>query len=150
MKLGLTDSQVASHLETTPVKVTRLGRSYASKLRKGTVVPSEFDQAFWEGVKREAEGDMKLTFISEKGFHHAWMSELKKLDGPALMSIYEASKDFLGSDPNRKFLDFPTPKGYDPLALDREVRKAIEVIGGLLDEKWRAENRPEGRKDFQT
>ena len=150
LKLGLTSSQVASHLETTPASVTKLGRSYASKLKKGEVVASEFDQTFWEGVKREAEGDMKITFVSDKGFHHAWVSELRKLDGRALMSVYESSKDFLGGDPNQKFLDFPMPKGYDPLALEREVRKAVEVVGKLLDEKWRAENSPAERVDFQT
>lgn len=56
------------------------------------------------------------------------------------MSIYESSKDFLGSDPNQKFLDFPPPKGYDPLAMDREMRKAVEVIGELLAEKWKEES----------
>ena len=90
-------------------------------------------------MKKDAEGDIKLTFLSDKGFHHAWKSELKKLDGPALMSIYEASKEFLGADPNRKFLDFPAPKGYDPLAMERELRKAVEAVGQLLEEKWREE-----------
>jgi hypothetical protein len=110
--------------------------SYESKLKEGRIVPGDLDRAFWEDVKREAEGDVKLTFLSEKGFHHAWKSELRRLDGPALMSIYESSKDFLGADPNQKFLDYPPPKGYDPLAMDRELRKAVGVIGELLAEKW--------------
>jgi hypothetical protein len=136
-QLGLTNAQLAAHFETTPAKVTSMIQSYRSKLKKGEVSPGEFDRVFWEDVKREAEGDVKLTFLSEKGFHHGWKSELEKLDGRALMSIYESSKDFLGADPNQKFLDYPPPRGYDPLAMDRELKKAVEVIGELLAEKWK-------------
>ena len=88
-------------------------------------------------MRKEAEGDVKLTFVSDRGFHHGWKSELRKLDGPALMAIYEKSKDFLNTDPNQKFLDFPRPKGYDPLAMDREIRNAVTVISELLAEKWK-------------
>lgn len=136
-ELGLTSAQVASRLEITSAKASRLAKAYASKLKSGKVAPDEFGRAFWEGVKKESEGDVKLTFVSDKGFHHSWMSELRRLDGPTLMSAYESSKDFLGSDPNQRFLDYPAPKGYDPLALEREVRKAVEKIGVLLEEKWK-------------
>jgi hypothetical protein len=136
-QLGLSNRQIAERFETTPSRVARLVKSYASKLGEGKLVASEIDRVFWEDVKREAEGDVKLTFASDKGFHHAWKSELTRLDGRALMTIYEASKDFLNADPNQKFLDFPPPKGYDPLAMDRELRKAVEVIGELLAEKWK-------------
>lgn len=138
-QLGLTFSQIAEHFETTPTRVVSLVKSYSSKLMNGEVVTGEIDREFWEDVKKEAEGDVKLTFMSDKGFHHSWKSELARLDGPALMTIYEHSKDFLGADPNQKFLDFPPPKGYDPLALDREVRKAVGIVGELLAEKWKAE-----------
>ena len=121
-KLGLTADQLAAHFDITPARAESLVASYESKLKSGKAVPGEFDRTFWEDVKKEAEGDVKLTFLSDKGFHHAWKSELVRLDGPALMSIYEASKDFVNADPNQKFLDFPPPKGYDPLALEREVR----------------------------
>jgi len=138
-RLGLALDQIAVHFVTSPESVKGLVESYEAKLRSGKVVASEIDRVFWEDVKKESEGDVKLTFLSEKGFHHAWKSELKKLDGPALMSIYESSRDFLSADPNQKFLDFPPPKGYDPLAMDREVRKAVEVLGELLGEKWNDE-----------
>ncbi len=138
--IGLSSEKIAKHFETTPSRVTRLVRSYTAKLKSGKVSPGDFDREFWENVKKEAEGDEKLTFVSEKGFHHSWKSELKKLDGRALMSIYETSRDFLNTDPNQRFLDFPPPKGYDPLAMNREVKKAVEVIGKLLDEKWRSEH----------
>lgn len=142
--MGLTPDQIASHFETTPARVRKLVKEYTLRLSRGEAVAGEIDKVFWEDVKKEAEGDVKLTFMSEKGFHHSWKSELARLDGSALMAIYEQSKDFLGADPNQKFLDFPPPKGYDPLALDREVRKAVGILGELLAEKWKSET--ESRK----
>ena len=136
-QLGLTDDQIGRHFETPPSEVAKMVSSYSSKLKSGQVASGEIDKVFWERVKKEAEGDMKLTFVSDKGFHHAWKSDLQRLDGRALMSIYEASRDFLAADPNQKFLDFPPPKGYDPLAMDREVRKAVDVLGELLEKKWK-------------
>lgn len=144
-KIGLTFEQIAAHFEIAPAEVPTLVDSYSAKLKSGDIVPSEIDRVFWEDVKKEAEGDVKLTFLSQKGFHHAWKSELEKLDGRALMSIYESSKDFLGADPNQKFLDYPPPKGYDPLAMDREMRKAVTIIGELLAKKW-DEEASTGRK----
>ena len=137
--LGLTADQLAAHFGISPAEVEALVGSYEAKLKSGKVSQGDFDRLFWEDVKKEAEGDVKLTFLSDKGFHHAWKSELRKLDGPALMTIFEASKDFVNSDPNQKFLDFPPPKGYDPLAMDRELKKAVDVIGRLLAEKWKEE-----------
>jgi hypothetical protein len=135
-RIGLSIEQIAKHFEITPAKAASLSKSYTAKLKSGEAVESEFDAVFWGDVKKEAEGDVKLTFLSEKGFHHSWKSELEKLDGPALMAIYESSRDFLGADPNQKFLDYPPPKGYDPLAMDRELKKAVKIIGDLLSEKW--------------
>jgi len=138
-QMGLTTEQLAGHFELTPAKVSTLIKSYESKLKSGKVSLGDLDRGFWEDVKKEAEGDVKLTFLSQKGFHHAWKSELQRLDGPALMSIFESSKDFLSADPNQKFLDYPPPRGYDPLAMDRELKKAVGVIGELLAEKWDSE-----------
>jgi hypothetical protein len=138
-ELGLPVTRIAAEFGVSTAKVRSMIRSYSRKLRDGRITPGSFDRTFWEDVKKEAEGDVKLTFVSEKGFHHAWKSELRKLDGPALMSIFESSKRFLDMDPNRRFLDFPVPAGYDPLALQREVKRAIEVISSLLKEKWEGE-----------
>ena len=149
-RMGLSNDQLAAHFEISSQRVAALLLSYESKLKSGDVIAGEIDKAFWEDVKKEAEGDVKLTFLSEKGFHHAWKSELGRLDGPALMSIYEASKDFLSADPNQKFLDYPPPKGYDPLAMDRELRKAVGVIGGMLAEKWNSEKSSEKTKSTKT
>lgn len=149
-RLGLTFEQISAHFETSPERVAGFVKSYESKLNSGKVTAGDVDRAFWEDVKKEAEGDVKLTFLSDKGFHHAWKSELRKLDGTALMSIYEASRDFLSADPNQKFLDYPPPKGYDPLAMDRELRKAVGVIGELLNEKWKAEGGSDKSKSAKT
>lgn len=135
-KLGLTRQEVAEHFEITAARAQRLAESYAAKLRSGEVVGDPFDSIFWEDVKKEAEGDVKVTFVSGKGVHHAWRSEIAKLDGPSLMSIYESSKDFVNADPNQRFLDFRPPAGYDPLAMEREVKKSLHVIDALLQEKW--------------
>jgi hypothetical protein len=134
--LGLSEEQIAGHFETTPRRVAELIGSYSSKLKSGKVTAGDLDRAFWDGVKREAEGDLKLTVVSDRGFHHVWRSDLGRLDGRALMAIYESSRDFLDADPNQKFLDYAPPKGYDPLAMDREVRKAVGILGELLEDKW--------------
>ncbi len=139
-KLGMKTEKVAAHFELSPEEVERLVASYSSKLKSGELVQGDFDRTFWQDVMKEAEGDVKVTFVSEKGFHHAWKSELSRLSGNSLMAIYEASKDFINSDPNQKFLDVPPPKGYDPLMMDREIRKAVGVIEELLAEKWNAES----------
>ena len=144
-KLGLSLEEIARHFETTPEIVIELANSYSVKLKHGEVTESDFDRAFWEGVRKEADGDMKLTVVSDKGFHHVWKSELDRLDGRSLMAIYESSRDFLGADPNQKFLDYSPPKGYDPLAMDREVRKAIGIIAELLESKWRESNSKEDK-----
>jgi hypothetical protein len=143
-RLGLTDEQIARHFEASPERVAELIESYSSRLRSGEVTSGALDSAFWEGVKREAEGDLRLTVVSEKGFHHVWKTELQRLDGRNLMAIYESSKDFLGADPNQKFLDYAPPKGYDPLAIEREVRKAVAILGELLEDKWK-ETEPQKR-----
>lgn len=134
-ELGVAAEQIAKNFGVTKRKVESLANSYAEKLRSRRVVPDTFDRTFWEDVKKEAEGDVKVTFVSERGIHHGWKSELRKLDGPSLMSIFEASKDFLNADPNQRFLDFEPPPGFDPLALEREVKKTVAIISDLMGEK---------------
>ena len=75
--------------------------------------------------------------MSEKGFHHSWRSDLRKLDGATLLSLFESCKNFLNLDPNARFLQYDTPKNYDPLAMQREISKAVVVLGALLEEKWK-------------
>jgi hypothetical protein len=136
-KLGLSEAEIARHFEVTEKKVHSLTAAYGKKLAAKTVTTESFDLQFWEDVKKEAEGDVKLTFVSDKGFHHSWKSEVSRLDPGALMNIYESSMDFLNADPNQRFLDYPAPKGYDPLAAEREVKKAVEVVRSMLEEMSR-------------
>ena len=138
-KLGLVPAEIARHFEITEAEARNHASTYAQKLKDGKVSSDPFDARFWEDVKKEAEGDVKLTFVSDKGFHHSWKSEVSRLDPAALMNIYESSRDFLAADPNQRFLDYPAPKGYDPLASEREVKKSVEVIRSLLDELWKKE-----------
>ena len=54
----------------------------------------------------------------------------------------QSCKAFLNLDPTARFLEYNTPKNYDPLAMQREISKAVVVLGGLLDEKWKEEKDP--------
>jgi len=62
-RLGLSPEQLAAHFEVTPARVKALSKSYEAKLNSGEVVPGDFDRMFWADVKKEAEGDVKLTFL---------------------------------------------------------------------------------------
>jgi hypothetical protein len=80
-----------------------------------------------------------VTFVSDKVFHHAWRSDLEKMDGPSLMAVFESCKQFLNLDPNARFLQYSPPKNYDPLAMQREITKAVTVINSILESKWKHE-----------
>jgi len=138
-KLGLKRDEIAKRFEITGEEVGKYRASYERRLKAGRAVLNTFDEGFWKGVKAEAEGDTKVTFVSERGFHHAWKSELRKLDGASLLAIFESSRAFLDMDPNQRFLEYPAPKGYDPLALQREVKRALGIVSSIIEEKWEAE-----------
>jgi hypothetical protein len=139
-KLGLDDDAIAEKFEIRKSEVLKRRARFEMRAKKGEVV-DDSGLNFWKNVKLEAEGDVKVTFVSDKGFHHAWKSDLQKLDGPTLLSIYESCKRFLDLDPNTRFLEYAPPKNYDPLAMQREIRKAIRVVGGILEEKWKEEKK---------
>jgi hypothetical protein len=138
-KLDLDVDAIAERFETTPDKVLKHKTRFEGKLRRGAAVEADSDLAFWRNVKQEAEGNVKVTFVSEKGFHHAWRSDLEKMDGPTLLAIFESCKRFLNLDPNARFLEYSPPKNYDPLAMQREVTKAVTVINSILESKWKHE-----------
>jgi hypothetical protein len=131
-KLDLDTEAVADRFEITPKKVELHRKRFADRLKRGEVVETATDLAFWKSVKEEAEGNVKVTFVTDKGFHHAWRSDLEKLDSPTLMSIFEECKRFTSLDPNSRFLVYAPPKNYDPLAMQREITKATTVIENLL------------------
>lgn len=140
-KLDLGVDAVAERFEISPAQVLRHKTRYERKLRRGDVAETAEDLAFWRSVKEEAEGNVKVTFVTDKGFHHTWRSELEKLDGPSLLAIYESCKEFLNLDPNSRFLVYSPPKNYDPLAMQREISKAVVVINSMLEKRWQAEGK---------
>lgn len=138
-KLGLSPKELAERFEISASDAQKRKKRFEAKLRSGKLVEEPVSMDFWKSVREEAEGNVKVTFVSGKGFHHAWRSDLKKLDGQSLLAIYESCKDFMNLDPNARFLQYDAPKNYDPLAMQREIAKAVVVIGNLLEEKWKEE-----------
>ena len=138
-KLGLSSGDIAERFEITPREALLRKRRFSARLRSGELVEEPVALEFWKSIREEAEGNVKVTFVSGKGFHHAWRSDLRKLDGPTLLSIYESCKDFMNLDPSARFLQYDAPKNYDPLAMQREIAKAVLVVGNLLEEKWKEE-----------
>ena len=144
-KLGLGPGEIASRFEISKADVIKRGNRYRMRLEHGEVV-EDMGHAFWESIREEAEGNVKVNFVSGKGFHHARRSDLAKLDGPTLLSIYESCRDFMNMDPSARFVQYDAPKNYDPLAMQREIAKAVVVIGTLLEEKWKEEKKTKRRK----
>lgn len=140
-ELDLDVDAIAERFEIPPSSVRRHKTRYEEKLKSGEVVAADGDLAFWRNVKQEAEGNVKVTFVTDKGFHHAWRSDLEKLDGPSLLAIFESCKRFLNLDPNARFLEYSPPKNYDPLAMQREISKAVTVISSILDKKWKQDKK---------
>jgi len=141
-KLDLDVDAIAERFEIPPAQVLRHKAVFEGKLKKGDVIALDTDLAFWRNVKEEAEGNVKVTFVTDKGFHHSWRSDLEKLDGPSLLTIFESCKHFLNLDPNSRFLEYSPPKNYDPLAMQREISKAVTVISSILENKWKREKPP--------
>jgi len=136
-RLGLTPKMVSERFQLPIADVNIRRRRFEYALKRGEAVEDPASLEFWRSVREEAEGNIRVTFVSGRGFHHAWRSDLEKLDGPTLLTIYESCKDFLNLDPNARFLQYDAPKNYDPLAMQREVAKAVVVVGNLLEKKWK-------------
>lgn len=132
-KLSLGTEAIATRLGISPAMVLRHKTRFEEKLKRGEAVETSQDMEFWKGVKQEAEGNVKVTFVSDKGFHHAWRSDLEKLDSGSLFRIFESCKQFLNMDPNARFLEYSPPKNYDPLAMQREITKAVALITAILE-----------------
>jgi hypothetical protein len=145
--LGMTPREVAARFEISESQVKKRGGRFEKMLMEGKVPEEAISADFWRSVREEAEGNVKVTFVSEKGFHHSWRSDLKKLDGATLLSLFESCKSFLSLDPSARFLEYNTPKNYDPLAMQREISKAVVVLGALLEEKWKEEQEQEKTSD---
>ncbi len=131
-KLGLSIHEIAERFEISDERAEELYSKFERKLAVGVAKDDPLARNYWQSVSREAVGDVKVTFVSQDGFHHGWKSDLEKMDSQTLMMIFERSKAFLETDANKYFLNIPPPPGYDPLAFSRQVKTTVELIQDIL------------------
>ncbi len=138
-KKGLSFQQVSKALEIPEPRASQLFEVYQSKIAKGLVEESEVDRSLWEDVYNDSVGNEKITFARENGFYHCRRSDLEGMDSPALMNIFETSKKFLDFDMYRRYLDTKPPVGYDPMAMQRQIKRAVELIQEILRQRYEKE-----------
>jgi hypothetical protein len=139
LKKGLTIEQVSKALEISDQEVTRLREQFESRIAAGEAVENEVDRNLWEDVYNDSVGNEKITFVRDNGFYHCRRADLDKMDSPALMAIFETSKKFLDFDMYRRYLDSKPPVGYDPMAMQRQIKRAVDLIEQLLKQRWENE-----------
>ena len=135
-KKGLSFSELSKALEISEEQATRLFEDYTSKIASGIAIESEVDKNLWEDIHNDAFGNEKITFARDDGFYHCRRSDLELMESQALMSIFESSKKFLDFDMYKRYLDSKAPVGYDPMALQRQVKRAMELIQDILKKRW--------------
>ena len=136
-KMGIGYNVISEKTELQQVEIKKRIKRHQSRIRNGEAKEDDADFSFWNDMLRESKGDVKITFSRKDGFYHCRQSDLETMDSLALMEIFDASKDFLQLDPsyNYGFLDGKSPVGFDPLALAREVKKAVTIIEKILSER---------------
>jgi hypothetical protein len=139
LKKGLTIEQVSKALEISQEEVTRLRKRFESRIASGETMENEVDKNLWEDVYNDSIGNEKITFVKENGFYHCRRSDLDKMDSTALMAIFESSKQFLDFDMYKPYLGSKPPAGYDPMAMQRQIKKAVDIIEVLLKQRWEGE-----------
>ena len=139
-KKGLTFQELSKALEISEGQATQLFEHYASKIAAGAESENDVDKNLWEDIHSESRGNEKITFAREDGFYHCRRSDLELMENSALMSIFESSKKFLDFDMYRRYLDTKPPVGYDPMALQRQVKRALELIQEILKLRWEKES----------
>ncbi|TMI23476.1 hypothetical protein E6H36_10270 [Candidatus Bathyarchaeota archaeon] len=140
-KKGLTLPQISKALEVSEKDAELLYRAYESKVAHGIVQENEVDRNLWEDMHNDSQGNEKITFARDDGLYHCRRSDLETMDSPALMSIFETSKKFLDFDMYKGYLNTKPPVGYDPMALQRQVKRAMDLIQEILDGRWKEEPR---------
>ncbi len=138
-KKGLSFEELSKALAIPEEQAVKFHREYSRKIEEGAVNENEVDKSLWEDIYHDSQGDEKVTFVRDDGFYHCRGSDLEAMDGTALMAIFETSKKFLDFDMYKPYLNSKTPPGYDPMALQRQVKRAIELIQGILHKKWAQE-----------
>jgi len=142
-KKGLSFQELSKALEIPEHEAVRLHQNYSMKIRDGLVEENEVDRNLWEDMYHDSHGDEKVTFVRDNGFYHCRKSDLEKMEGTALMAIFETSKKFLDFDMYKPYLGSKPPVGYDPMALQRQVKRAVDLIQEILQKKWAQETRRE-------
>jgi len=149
-KKGLSFQQLSNILETPEDQVEKLFNEYTSKIADGLAEENDVDRNLWEDVYNDSIGNEKITFARDNGFYHCRKSDLEKMDSPALMAIFETSKKFLDFDMYRRYLDTKPPVGYDPMAMQRQIKRAVELIQEILKNRWKEEQAsPKAPDEYQ-
>ncbi len=141
LKKGLTLQQTSKALELSEQETSRLNKQFESRIAKGEASENEVDRNLWEDVYNDSIGNEKITFVRDNGFYHCRRSDLDKMDSPALMAIFETSKKFLDFDMYRRYLDSKPPVGYDPMAMQRQIKRAVELIENVLKQRWKNDSK---------
>ncbi len=144
-KKGLTFPQLSKALDISEAQAIRLFEDYANKIAAGAANENEVDKNLWEDIHNDSVGNEKITFARDDGFYHCRRSDLELMESPALMSIFESSRKFLDFDMYKPYLDTKPPVGYDPMALQRQVKRAIELVQEILKQRWEKEPASETR-----
>jgi len=140
---GLSFMELSKALEISEAQATRLFEEYASKIAAGAASENEVDKNLWEDIHNDSFGNEKITFARDDGFYHCRRSDLELMESSALMSIFESSKKFLDFDMYKPYLGTKPPVGYDPMALQRQVKRAIELIQEILNQRFKKESEQE-------
>ena len=138
-KKGLTTEQVSKALEISEQETTRLFHQFESRIASGDAIENEIDRNLWEDVYNDSVGNEKITFVRDNGFYHCRRADLDTMESPALMAIFETSKKFLDFDMYRRYLDSKPPVGYDPMAMQRQIKRAVDLIEQVLKQRWENE-----------
>jgi hypothetical protein len=138
-KKGLSFPELSKALEISEAQASELFEEYSSRIAAGAASENEVDKNLWEDIHNDSYGNEKITFARDDGFYHCRRSDLELMESSALMSIFESSKKFLDFDMYKRYLDTKPPVGYDPMALQRQVKRSIELIQEILDQRWKKE-----------
>ena len=79
----------------------------------------------------------KALEVSEKAAERFY-SEFESKLASGLAQENEVDRN-LWEDMYKRYLNTKVPVGYDPMALQRQVKRAMELIEVILEEKWRQE-----------
>ena len=140
-KKGLTYQEVSEALEIPAQEAMRLFQEYEFKIAQGLARENEVDKALWEDVFNDSIGNEKVTFVRRDEFYHCRRSDLAKMDSQALMAAFETSRKFLDFDMYKPYLGTKPPVGYDPMALQRQVKRAMDIIEKILKQRWEKEGK---------